>query len=176
MNLICGNCHLPASPDEKSICKRCENERIIDSMLQRQLYIPPWLKFAFSQLSVAEIPGELSNDKIADYLSVIGMPRIDEIPWCAAFVAWCLKQSNTNYLKSALSRDWLSWGQESGNVMGCIAILWRGDIKATTGHIGFYIGEDEKNLYLLGGNQSNSVSIAPYSFNNLLGFRMPKED
>jgi uncharacterized protein (TIGR02594 family) len=31
------------------------------------------------------------------------------------------------------------------------------------GHVGFVVGEDMQNIYLLGGNQNNRVSIAPFS-------------
>jgi hypothetical protein len=55
--------------------------------------------------------------------------------------------------------------------MGDIVILWRISPKSIYGHVGFYVCERKNTLYLLGGNQSNSVSIAPYPKTQVLGYR-----
>jgi hypothetical protein len=42
------------------------------------------------------------------------------------------------------------------------------------GHVGFLVGESAAHLYVLGGNQSNAVSIAPLAKRRLLGLRWPQ--
>jgi hypothetical protein len=42
------------------------------------------------------------------------------------------------------------------------------------GHVGFVVGESAAHLHILGGNQSNSVSIAPIAKRRLLGLRWPR--
>jgi hypothetical protein len=56
---------------------------------------------------------------------------------------------------------------------GCIAVFSRGDPRSWTGHVGFYAGESGGNIQVLGGNQSNQVSIAPQAKSRLLGYRKP---
>ena len=41
------------------------------------------------------------------------------------------------------------------------------------GHIGFAIGQDDTNFYVLGGNQSDAVTIARITMSHLLGARWP---
>ena len=41
------------------------------------------------------------------------------------------------------------------------------------GHVGFYIGETPANLLLLGGNQHNAVSVAPFPKSRVIGLRWP---
>jgi uncharacterized protein (TIGR02594 family) len=54
--------------------------------------------------------------------------------------------------------------------VGCIAVFDRGH---GMGHVGFYVGEDEKGIYILGGNQNNSVNISLRDRKSLLGYRWP---
>ena len=39
------------------------------------------------------------------------------------------------------------------------------------GHVGFYVGEDDKCYHVLGGNQSNEVSVARLEKSRCLGIR-----
>ena len=41
------------------------------------------------------------------------------------------------------------------------------------GHVAFYLGETAGRIYVLGGNQSNSVSVTSYPKSKLLGYRTP---
>ncbi|MFX8605073.1 hypothetical protein ABTM12_19650, partial [Acinetobacter baumannii] len=38
-------------------------------------------------------------------------------------------------------------------------VFWRVSPTSGKGHVGFYLGEDDDAYYILGGNQSDSVSI-----------------
>ncbi len=49
------------------------------------------------------------------------------------------------------------------------AVLERG----TGGHVGFALGQDVANFYVLGGNQSDAVTIARVAKSRLLGSRWP---
>lgn len=59
---------------------------------------------------------------------------------------------------------------------GCIVVFKR----KGGNHVGFYLGETESNILLLGGNQENKdgifeVSEKQYSKADLLGCRLPSE-
>jgi hypothetical protein len=43
------------------------------------------------------------------------------------------------------------------------------------GHVGFLVGTDERGrLMVLGGNQGNSVNVAPFDRSRVLGYRWPQ--
>ena len=93
--------------------------------------------------------------------------------WCAAFVNATLKQAGMEGTGSNMARSFLDWGQEvSEPQRGDLAVFTRGDPNGPFGHVGFFDGYNEDGtLRILGGNQGDSVSIASYSPDDLLGFR-----
>jgi len=54
---------------------------------------------------------------------------------------------------------------------GCILTFTR----AGGGHVGFYVGEDDTHLHVLGGNQGDAVSITRIARNRLSEMRWPNE-
>jgi hypothetical protein len=44
------------------------------------------------------------------------------------------------------------------------------------GHVGFFSAEDNSHIQLLGGNQSNAVSVVPQRKDNLLAYLWPKDE
>lgn len=142
-------------------------------------YIPPYLSIALSQIGVTEVPGRESNPIIDEYLKTAGLPSDDEIPWCAAFVNWCLKQEGFDGTGKANARSFLDWGLpiwcnghflSSAELVGSIVVLARGN-KPWMGHVGFFLDKDEGAICLLGGNQSNRVSVRWYNIRSLLGIQ-----
>lgn len=132
----------------------------------------PWLGIALSELGEKEIPGELHNPRIVEYLksTTLGKPynEKDETPWCSAFVNWCVEKSGFEGTDSAWARGWMNWGVAIAEPQrGCIAVFTRGN----AGHVAFFLELDGENIRVLGGNQQNSVSIAVYKADRLLGYR-----
>jgi uncharacterized protein (TIGR02594 family) len=136
---------------------------------------PPWLAEAWQHLSVSEHPGARHNETILAFFRDAGHPNVtrDEVPWCAAFVGACLERTGSRSSRSLLARSYLSWGHRIQEPrFGAIAVLSRGADPAL-GHVGFYIGETKDTLLLLGGNQSDRVSVAAYARDRLLEYRWP---
>lgn len=111
---------------------------------------------------------------LADYLTT-GGANLDPATtaWCAAFVNATLAQTGMQGTGSNMARSFLDWGQpvEQPQV-GDLAVFSRGDPNGPYGHVGFFQGYDENgNILVLGGNQGDAVSVAPYSADRLLGFR-----
>lgn len=135
----------------------------------------PWMPLALGELNITELGGTQSNSKITDYFKQAGHGEItrDEVPWCAAFVGAMLEQSGKRSTKSLRARSYLSWGTKLAKPeFGAIAILSRGS-NPNAGHVGFVVEASGSNILLLGGNQSDSVSIQPYSKSKLIGLRWP---
>lgn len=138
--------------------------------------IPAWMDVAYSYEGIKEIPGSKHNDKIIDMFALVGHKEIrnDETSWCAAFVGACLEKSGYTSTKSLLARSYLNWGKEvSSPQFGDVAVFWRGSKKSWQGHVAFYVKEDAKYVWVLGGNQRNAVNVTKMPKSQLLGYRRP---
>jgi lysozyme family protein len=72
------------------------------------------------------------------------------------------------------ARSYLDWGSDAAGLeIGAITILSRGRDPAL-GHVGFLVGTTHDSVILLGGNQSNAVTVAAFSLDRVLAFRVPR--
>ena len=129
---------------------------------------------ALSQYGVKEIPGQEDNPVIVSYFSEIGHSWVkdDETAWCSAFANWVAKKENKAYSGKLNARSWLSVGKSvEVPEIGDIVVLWRSSKSSWKGHVGFFINQDDKYIYILGGNQNNQVCIRPYPKDRLLEYR-----
>lgn len=97
-------------------------------------------------------------------------------PWCGDFVETCIRMALPDEpLLGALgvnpywARNWLLFGQEVQPTVGAVLVFARG----SGGHVGFAVGQDDGHFYVLGGNQSDAVTIARIAKSRLLGARWP---
>ncbi len=140
------------------------------------LQLPPYYATALGEKGVKEFAGEADNPRIVEYLRTTrlpeGMASEDETAWCSAFVNWCMERAGLEGTKSAAARSWITWGEGIDDpTPGCVVVLWRKTLTSPFGHVGFFVRKDGDQLYLLGGNQKNSVSIQPYPEHRLLAYR-----
>lgn len=116
---------------------------------------------------------------LSDYLST-GGANLDPATtaWCAAFVNATLQQTGVKGTGSNLARSFLDWGEEAKDPRrGDLAVFSRGDPSGPYGHVGFFDGYNEDGtIRVLGGNQSDAVSLGSYSPDRLLGFRRAPGD
>lgn len=145
-------------------------------------------------VGMREVPGTKDNPFIISFLKLDGeWPEHDEVPWCSAFVnyiCWLLRLPRS---KSLAARSWLNVGQEvapqDAAVGFDVIVLSRGegeqpgpDVIKAPGHVGFFAGwatpalgegwiRDRQDIHVLGGNQSNSISVARFKQRRLLGIR-----
>lgn len=136
----------------------------------------PWLDEAWSFLGEREIAGANHNKKITAFIKEVGHAAHarDETPWCAAFVGACLERSGHASTRSLMARSYLRWGTAAEpGAFGAIAVLSRGRNPAH-GHVGFLVGDGRDRIWLLGGNQSNGVTVQRFSRSRLLALRMPE--
>lgn len=132
----------------------------------------PWMEIAKNEIGISEAAGARNNPRIGEYLRVVGMAPKDEIPWCSAFVNWCIESAGLAPTRNALARSWLNWGVPTNPQYGAIVILRRGQ-SSTSGHVGFFVSGDGNNITLLGGNQGDRVKLSTYSVYDVLGYRWP---
>lgn len=98
--------------------------------------------------------------------------------WCAAFVNAALGRAGHKGTGSLMARSFLNFGtpvKDAG--AGDVVVLARGDRNGPYGHVGFVDGVVSKNgkqfVRVLGGNQSDNVSVQDYPMADVLGFRRP---
>ena len=67
------------------------------------------------------------------------------------------------------ARNWRLFGQAVQPITGAVLVFERG----SGGHVGFAVGQDDTAFYVLGGNQSDAVTVARVAKSRLLGARWP---
>ncbi|WP_020179055.1 TIGR02594 family protein [Methylopila sp. M107] len=136
---------------------------------------PIWVQEGRRRLGLHE-----SNPKLKVFLKADGRTLGDpqRLPWCGDFVETCIRLALPEEAVPAnpyLARNWLGFGLACETpALGAIAVFWRGAKTGTSGHVGFVVGTDRTYLSILGGNQSNTVSIARLARTRLLGCRWPR--
>lgn len=100
-----------------------------------------------------------------------------KLPWCGDAIETAIALTlPTEPLPSNpyLARNWLKFGVPLGRpALGAVIVFWRGSKTGTSGHVGLYAGEDAEAYHVLGGNQSNAITIARLDKGRVLGFRWP---
>lgn len=131
----------------------------------------PWIASARRHIGVREIKGPEHNPVIVGFWKLARLAGIknDEVPWCAGFVGAMLESSGIRSARSDSSRAYLKWGERiDAPEYGCVVVFTR----KGGGHVGFCVGIDQRGrLLILGGNQGDSVSIAPFERARVAGFR-----
>jgi uncharacterized protein (TIGR02594 family) len=140
-----------------------------------QMYYP-WIIEARKHLGLKEIPGPKHNTTILGWLeSLKAWWRDDETPWCGTYVGHCFRVSGMRIPKMWMrAKEWSNdWGFKlTKPVPGCVVVFDR----VGGGHVGFFLGyTSNKELVVLGGNQSNMVNIAKFSPDRLIGYYWPKD-
>lgn len=131
------------------------------------------MSIAFSQIGVTEwSQGE--NKEVIKYFHETGNTNItnDETAWCAVYVNWCLMKSGFQGSNSIVARSFMKYGYSvTKPKYGDLVVFWRYSPNDWRGHVGFYLGENDREIYVLGGNQKNMVNVDTYSKKQFLGYR-----
>jgi len=154
------------------------NKILAEKPANRKSYqTPPWVK---EMLKVHGMHERRQFKELYAWLKSAGKAvNPADTPWCGDAVETSLLRALPHASVPAnphASISWLTFGQSLREPMfGCILIFWRGNPKGWQGHVGYYVGEDATHYHVLGGNQSDSVSIARIAKNRLreYGMRWP---
>jgi uncharacterized protein (TIGR02594 family) len=140
----------------------------------------PWFQEARRLIGIREKVGPGSAPVIIDWAKAAGISYgSDDIPWCGLFVAHCVSSTLAEESLPANplgARQWLKFGAPCPTpLMGSILVFWRESRDSFKGHVGFYAGQEKTggHYHVLGGNQSDSVSIAIVKRDRLIQARWP---
>ena len=136
----------------------------------------PWIVEGKTVFGLHEIN---NNRQLREWLvsdrKTLGDPKA--LPWCGDYVETAIKKSlPKEAFTGALAenpywaRNWLAFGVATKPVYGAIAVFQR---EGGGGHVGFLVGEDATDYYVLGGNQTNAVNISRIDKKRCLGTRWP---
>lgn len=138
---------------------------------------PKILIEALKHYGVTEVIGPGNNPEIISWADEIGHKILgikytsDEIPWCGLFMALCaMRCGYTPPPISVRAKAWLGFGElQKVPMLGDVLVF----VREGGGHVGLYVGEDEKCYHVLGANQKNSVCIVPIDKKRMIGCRRP---
>jgi uncharacterized protein (TIGR02594 family) len=134
---------------------------------------PPWLAKAASYIGFQE-RGE--NRGIDELIALAKCGTVGD-PWCAIFVNACLEAVGIRGTRSAMARSFerdSNFVRLGGPALGAITTMWRGSPSSGGGHVFFYLGENEKGVLALGGNQSDRVCQQYEPPARITGYWWPK--
>lgn len=139
------------------------------------LVVAPWVQLGLKKQGLVETGS--TKAELVKFLKSDGKTLGDpaKLPWCGDFVETCIAVTiPTEPLPTNpyWARNWLKFGQEIDPTFGAVIVFSRG----SSGHVAFLLGEtlDGKNWVILGGNQSNRISVTAKAKKNTLGTRWPR--
>jgi uncharacterized protein (TIGR02594 family) len=125
-----------------------------------------------------EVAGSVHNPAIVDMFKEIGFDYVkdDETSWCSASLNFICKKLGYERSGALDAKSWLKLPiKVLQPTIGDIVVLWRESPTSWKGHVGLFISWDLNNVWILGGNQSDMVSIQAYPRDRILGFRQTKK-
>lgn len=145
---------------------------------------PKWMIIAEQELGEKEIKGG-ENPRIIQYHATTAFAaKEDEIAWCSSFVNWCMIQAGLKGTNSAAAISWASWGDRITEPReGCIVVIRqrkKGTDQATGSasgnHVAFFKKIENGRIFLLGGNQSDSVKVSSFGLASydVIAYRWPE--
>lgn len=136
------------------------------------------LLMMMANYGMQEVDGPQSNPEILNFFKELGYKVDDDstTAWCAASLNYYLKKCGYQHTGKLDARSFLKLPVTIIRpTIGDIAVLWREDPTSWKGHVGLFVNWNEKFIWMLGGNQGNSISIAAYPRDRVLGFRQSKK-
>ncbi len=133
---------------------------------------------ALEHYGMKEVDGLDSNPEIIAMGKELGYDIADDstTAWCSLAVNYFAKKCGYEYSGKLDARSWLKMPVVVLKpTLGDIVVFWRNDPSSWEGHVGWFINWNQKYIWVLGGNQSNSLSITAYPRERLLGVRKLKK-
>ncbi len=137
------------------------------------------LLIALKFFGIKEVAGPGNHKEIINWIKGMfpGSANDGDVPWCSIFMNFLMKEAGLPVTGSGMARSWLKWGKPVAweeRKLGDVAVFWRGTPNGPSGHVALYVNDkDVEGNYLrvLGGNQSDAVSIASYEKSRLIQLR-----
>ncbi len=136
----------------------------------------PWITEARSMFGWHEVNDRV---KLSAWLRSDGKTLGDpaQLPWCGDAAETCIKNALPDEpFPGALGQNpywalnWALFGMAVAPCFGEVGVFERDGGK---GHVGFLVGQDLLNFFVLGGNQGNAFNISTLAKSRLVASRWP---
>lgn len=137
---------------------------------------PQWLKNAFDDLGIHEIPTtQLNNKRILEMFQIAGHPEVkdDETAWCSAAMNTWFIEAGYKGTGSLMAQSWKTWGKPTTSQRGAVVVFQRGGKSSGLGHVALVLEDDGIYITHIGANQSDSVSIQRTLKSKAIAYRCP---
>jgi uncharacterized protein (TIGR02594 family) len=134
---------------------------------------PSWLAAARRDIGFHEVG---TNRGIKKFIASARCGSVGD-PWCAIFINAKLEDAGIRGSRSSMARSFErdpNFVKLAGPALGAIATLWRGSPSSGSGHVFFYVGENENGVLGIAGNQSDGVRRAYQDRSRIVGYFWPK--
>lgn len=153
--------------------------RMLPQITLEVAYAAPWMATVVRELGIKEKPGTAANARILEYFKASKFWGKDDTgvknAWCGSFAAWVMSEHGYTPPKNAFrAKAWKNFGKKiDAPVYGAIGIKSR----VGGGHVSFVFGQssDGKHLFMLGGNQDDTVKISKYNVDVWTDFVVPAD-
>ena len=133
---------------------------------------PAWFTWAKTRIGVKEIVGAAHNPIVLDFwkLGKVALDvRDDETAWCAAFANAALEVTGYRGTRSGRARSFA----ESPLFKPCdmrvgSILVFSSSAGPNNGHVGFVESVTDTHANVVGGNQGNAVSTAPFPLSRIV--------
>lgn len=145
--------------------------------------VPAWFLWSLMETYVKEVPGAKSNPRILEYFRIgrIALTPDDATAWCAIAANASYEANGIKGTGSAAARSFVNskdFVKLDGPAQGAQVVWKRGTPDKGLGHTGQYVGEAGGMVYVVGGNQGDAFTIAPFPRKSasmeLIGYYWPK--
>lgn len=137
--------------------------------------LPRMLQEARKLFGTFEFAGPADNPLILGWAKEVGLAKSyndDAIPWCGLFMAVVAKRAGKAVVDGPLwARSWATFGNAADEAKLGDVLVFRRD--QGSGHVGLYVGEDSGAFHVLGGNQSDGVTITRIARDRCIAIRRP---
>lgn len=136
--------------------------------------LPRTVSEALKLYGTAEVKGNGNNPAILKWAKDLGHGwfDMDSIPWCGLFADLVAHKAGKTRIAAPLwARNWVKFGLKSPKAgLGDFLVF----VRDGGGHVGIYVGESKTTYHVLGGNQSDKVSICEIEKSRCIAVRRPK--
>lgn len=135
--------------------------------------MPPWMAEMHRRMGLHEVR---DKSKLIEFLKIgkfLGDPS--RLPWCGDMVESCIAKvlpAEPLPANPFFAQAWKTFGIDAkAPLVGAVGVIkW----SASSGHVGFVAGVEGGKVVLLGGNQSNAITLASFPREKFIAFRWPK--
>lgn len=137
--------------------------------------MPPWMAELHRRMGLHEVRNKSSLIEFLRIGKFLGDPA--KLPWCGDATESAIVKTLPNEVvpnNPFWAQGWKDFGIDAkGPKVGSVGVIrWN----ASSGHVGFVANYDKarNRVLLLGGNQSNAITLSWFGYGNFIAFRWPR--